>query len=213
MDLHFMNNLERRSVDIKKEDCEWEYVPFSQDCPTIKEEDCEYEPTFESSDMQETKMVISVKKEEVKWEFVSQQASSDVTGSGLTLKSPHTPHRHSVLVKSECLESDMTKIKKELSSCPSGEGLQESDLLSPSSSPLHCKLSQNENMKKPMSEVESLLPAHIKQFFTSGDFQTHKRIFTEKKAPSAGTSKKHFSSRGSELHNTEEDIQDLLHYS
>ncbi|XP_039618140.1 zinc finger protein 570-like [Polypterus senegalus] len=199
MGCHFMTNLERRSVDIKKEDCEWEYVPFSQDCPTIKEEDCEweylsfsqdcptikeedckYEPTFESSDMQGTEMVSSVKKEEVKWEFVSQHECSDVTGSDITLKSQHTLQRHSVLVKSECLESDMTRIKKELSSCPSGEGLQGSDTLSPSLFPLHCKLSQNENMKKPISEVESLLPAHSKQFFTSGDFQTNEQIFTEK---------------------------------
>ncbi|KAG2460364.1 ZP3 protein, partial [Polypterus senegalus] len=115
--LHFTSNLEERRVDIKKEDCEWEYVHLPQDCASITEEDGDSEVTFDSRDMQETEMVSSVKREDFKLEDVCL----DVTGLGLSLKVHHTLQCHSVLTKSECMESDVTRIEKELSSCPSGE--------------------------------------------------------------------------------------------
>ncbi|MBN3292163.1 PGBD4 protein, partial [Polypterus senegalus] len=122
--LHFRENLEKRSVGIKEEDCEWEYVQLSQD---VKVEDCEFwengikeESKHGSLDIQKNETVIDVKEEDIKLESVSQYVFSERTGFGFTPSSHQSIH-----MKSEGLESDMNRTGKKICSSLSGEGIYE----------------------------------------------------------------------------------------
>uniref|UniRef100_A0A8C4SPQ4 C2H2-type domain-containing protein n=1 Tax=Erpetoichthys calabaricus TaxID=27687 RepID=A0A8C4SPQ4_ERPCA len=153
MGLHFTNALEERNVEIKGEDCEWEFVYQSQENPSIKkEEDCESEEThikvdtegrFESIDGQKSATVNRVKKEELKWESLPPYMCPEVTGSGFTPNG-----HHSIQVKSENLESD-----KVFCSVSSGKDIQENGYVYSSSLPqasVQCRPQQtqhSENMK------------------------------------------------------------------
>uniref|UniRef100_A0A8C4SQD8 C2H2-type domain-containing protein n=1 Tax=Erpetoichthys calabaricus TaxID=27687 RepID=A0A8C4SQD8_ERPCA len=166
--LHFRNSLEKRRVDVKKEDCEWESVTLPQELRSIKEEDCEAEvtditeisgATSRSIDLQKNEIVSSVKEEDLKQECVSQYVCPEATGSGFT------PSSHqSIQVKSECLESYMKGTERELGSCPSGEGSQDNDCIRLSSLPLsslQCRAQQSKKVKTLTAESRTLTLATL----------------------------------------------------
>ncbi|XP_039615914.1 zinc finger protein 124-like [Polypterus senegalus] len=168
VDLHFRNPLEKRRVDVKKEDCEWESACLPQELCRIKEEDCEaevtditeiLEPTSHSIDLQKNEILSNVKEEDLKQECVSQYVCPEATGSGLTLSS-----HQSIQVKSECLQSDMKGTERELGSRPSGEGSQDNDCIRLSSLPqssLQCKVRQSKKVKTLTAESRTLTLATL----------------------------------------------------
>ncbi|XP_039615866.1 zinc finger protein 883-like isoform X2 [Polypterus senegalus] len=137
--LIFADTTDQRSVDIKKEDCEWESIHLENH--GIKEEEDsewvsvsikeEYEPRSISSDMLKNEIVSSIKEEVIKSEPFFQYVCSgeELPQIGFTSSSHHTLEYHSVHLKSESLEPE---IKTEEASC-SSQDLQGSAFASPSS--------------------------------------------------------------------------------
>ncbi|XP_039615881.1 zinc finger protein 501-like [Polypterus senegalus] len=129
--------MEQICVNIKEEDCGWESMQHQS--AKIKEGGCELvaidikeesPPISDSTDMQKTEIVNSVKEEDIKLEFVPQHLCphEDVPGLG------HRPN-HSVHVKLESLESDVKRtVESSFLSLPS-EDLKEICSFAPSSLP------------------------------------------------------------------------------
>ncbi|XP_039618181.1 uncharacterized protein LOC120534656 [Polypterus senegalus] len=158
-----MPKMEKTTVEIKKEDCEWQSAHLQQESCGIKEEDFERvvfdikedsELTFHTTDTYTTESVNGIKEEDLKPEFDSQPLCPDEDAPGLGLRPTNlcsSPH-HSVLVKSEYVESDMKRAEEASGSSHSGEGFQNNGSFSLSSltqNSLQCRSQQTlMNMEK-----------------------------------------------------------------
>ncbi|XP_039599127.1 gastrula zinc finger protein XlCGF26.1-like [Polypterus senegalus] len=168
-----MDANEKRSVDIKKEDCEWESAYLQQECLCIMEEGCEKvtvvikedpEPMCDSTNTQKQESVESIKEEDLKrepdvWPFHQDE---EAPGLAFTPTSPSSLVHHSVHVKSE---SDLKS--------PAGEDLQDRDSF-PSSSfnqpTRRCRSQQplyDKNMKTSTFGIQSLMAASLQDRFLS----------------------------------------------
>uniref|UniRef100_A0A8C4RFK8 C2H2-type domain-containing protein n=1 Tax=Erpetoichthys calabaricus TaxID=27687 RepID=A0A8C4RFK8_ERPCA len=102
-----MTNMEKRNVDFKEEECDWEYVQHKMGQSNIKEEeDCEWEPTGikqESEtflDTHKNETVRSVKEEDLSPYLYPHE---DVTGLGFTPSRELSLQNPLVHMKSETL--------------------------------------------------------------------------------------------------------------
>ncbi|XP_051781681.1 zinc finger protein ZFP2-like [Erpetoichthys calabaricus] len=156
-DLIFAVTTDQRSVDIKKEDCEWESIHLESHGIKEEEENSEWvsvsikeesEPRSISSDMLENEIVSSIKEEVIKSEPFFQYVcpGEEVPQIGFTSSSHHTLEYQSVHLKSESLEPDI-KIEEASCSSHSREDLQGSGFASPSS------VIQNSLQRKPQQIV------------------------------------------------------------
>ncbi|XP_028679051.2 uncharacterized protein LOC114667774 [Erpetoichthys calabaricus] len=104
-------NMEKRSVDVKKEESEWESTYLHQESVSIKTGECESESTL-NTNMPKHELVNSVKEEDdgdTKSETDTLRSCPDeeAPGLGFMLSSPYSLQDPSVHVKCEPLESDM----------------------------------------------------------------------------------------------------------
>uniref|UniRef100_A0A8C4XBJ2 Zinc finger protein 260-like n=2 Tax=Erpetoichthys calabaricus TaxID=27687 RepID=A0A8C4XBJ2_ERPCA len=117
----FLCSVEKKTVSIKEEECEWESVHHEQDHHCIKEEeDCEWRTVvikedFEHNpDLQKHEVVNCIKEETLKSESFSWYVCPDgeVTGAGSGQSGLLSAQRQSIHVKSELLECDAPETEK-----------------------------------------------------------------------------------------------------
>ncbi|XP_028677271.1 zinc finger protein 664-like [Erpetoichthys calabaricus] len=145
-----------KSVDIKEEKCEWEWLQHQWNASKIKE-DCESatksmkeypEPTSDSSGMQKSEIINCIKEENIKLESASQNfcAHGDGPRLGVT-HSRQSPHQNDSLhVKLESLECDIKRSEKATCLSHSGKDVEES-INASLSSICQYELQEIENMK------------------------------------------------------------------
>ncbi|XP_039617874.1 oocyte zinc finger protein XlCOF22-like isoform X2 [Polypterus senegalus] len=101
----FTNSIEKKIVDIKQEDCEWETAYHQQQRPNVKEDDCEWEiiGMKKETDTQNNKIMSRVKKEDLK----SEQDSQYICSNEMMTALGSTPNR-------DCpLQDQLTQVKSE----------------------------------------------------------------------------------------------------
>ncbi|XP_028677246.1 zinc finger protein 664-like [Erpetoichthys calabaricus] len=160
--LNCMNAMEKRSVDIKKEDCEW-------DRSSVKEEDCEYvvikiqeypKLTSDSDGTERNEIVDGIKEEKIKSEIASWHLCTHVDESGLGIKpSRQIPQQNDpVHVKVESLECDIKRPEKTSCLSHTGKDTEESATIS---LPSFCQYrsQQTENMKRITSDSDVFVPS------------------------------------------------------
>ncbi|XP_039615885.1 zinc finger protein 391-like [Polypterus senegalus] len=157
--------MEKRSLNIKEEDCEWERMHPLLKNPDIKEEDYdsaaisikeESAAASDNTQLQNNELEHHVKKEDIKSDSVSQCVCSheDMPESNKYL----SLQNHSVHGNSECLKSDMMINEKASDLCHT-EDLQINRPFCLSSFPqtvLNHRLHQDENVKKLTTLCSSL---------------------------------------------------------
>uniref|UniRef100_A0A8C4RQ44 C2H2-type domain-containing protein n=1 Tax=Erpetoichthys calabaricus TaxID=27687 RepID=A0A8C4RQ44_ERPCA len=101
----FTNSTEKKIVDIKQEDFEWETAYHQQQRPNVKQEDCEWEiiGMKKETDTQNDEIMSSVKKEDLKSKQDSQYICSNEMMTGLG----STPNRNCPL------QDQLTQVKSE----------------------------------------------------------------------------------------------------
>ncbi|KAG2460107.1 ZN480 protein, partial [Polypterus senegalus] len=158
----------KRSVNIKKEDCEWESVHHQPENIGIKKESYERVDsrlTSHITDMPQNDIVKRTKEEDFKSEPDSRCfcPNQEVIGLDFTPSSHFCLQHHSVNVKSQSVESDMKKSTEALCSRHSEEDCQQSSscLNSLGNTFLQGRSQEtfhDENMKKSASGSETFVP-------------------------------------------------------
>ncbi|XP_039617879.1 zinc finger protein 184-like [Polypterus senegalus] len=166
-DLHSVNTMEKRNLDIKEEDFEWEFVNFKEDSEQMPD----------STAMQKYVVLDRIKEEDIKLE---PELCPDMQVSAIasTTNRPCSLQSHSMYVKSESSESDLSENASCSNHC--GKDLQGSAISSLSQT---APQKHDENMKKLTFDSESVIPApfnyisvHVVDLVKSNAFNTTPQV-------------------------------------